>query len=251
MWQKPKDFRMFDNGGEPWTNRLRLPFWLAISLLVHGGGLLLHFPREPLPAAPPPLEITVRVLPNALLSAPNAPPPPRAKIPAAADRHPLLPPPPAPQRQEAALAKPVPIPAAHFSEQSVPQKFSGEVAPASAEEMPSPPPAIRETFPSTPQTVAEAVPLIEAVPAAGDNRPPAYPRLAQQRGWQGVVILRVQVDAGGDVEALRLEQSSGYDILDSAALAAVRRWRFQPARVGDEAVAGEVRVPIVFELRGG
>ncbi len=93
--------------------------------------------------------------------------------------------------------------------------------------------------------------ISEAVPLAGQNPPPVYPRLALQRGWEGQVALRVRVSAGGDVEEVWVENSSGYPVLDQAALEAVKTWRFQPARQGVRAVAGGARIPIEFRLRGG
>lgn len=97
----------------------------------------------------------------------------------------------------------------------------------------------------------EAVALIEAIPLAGENPPPIYPRLARQRGWEGLVALRVRVSATGEVLEVWVEHSSGHGVLDQAALTAVKSWRFRPARDGVRAVAGVARVPIEFRLRGG
>jgi protein TonB len=46
----------------------------------------------------------------------------------------------------------------------------------------------------------------------------------------------------------RVDTSSGYDILDQAAVAAVRAWRFVPARLGGAAIEAWVRVPVAFRL---
>ncbi|MHB1397605.1 MAG: energy transducer TonB [Trichloromonadaceae bacterium] len=93
--------------------------------------------------------------------------------------------------------------------------------------------------------------MIEAIPLAGENPPPLYPRLARQRGWEGLVALRVRVSAAGEVLDAWVEHSSGHAVLDQAALKAVQSWRFRPAREGLRAVAGVARVPIEFRLRGG
>lgn len=85
----------------------------------------------------------------------------------------------------------------------------------------------------------------------GVNRPPAYPRRARRLGWEGRVVLRVRVDARGRVKTVNLGRSSGYDILDRAALAAVRGWRFSPATRGATPVAAWVEVPIRFRLTDG
>jgi protein TonB len=91
--------------------------------------------------------------------------------------------------------------------------------------------------------------LVEAVPAYAENPPPPYPRIARKRGWEGEVLLWVQVSDIGRVLDARLERSSGHKVLDRTALEAVRRWRFTPARLGATPIEGEVRIPIRFELR--
>ncbi|MFW6162471.1 MAG: energy transducer TonB, partial [Planctomycetota bacterium] len=47
---------------------------------------------------------------------------------------------------------------------------------------------------------------------------------------------------------VRVARSSGHAVLDEAAVAAVRRWRFTPARAGGAAVTAEVEIPIRFRL---
>lgn len=80
------------------------------------------------------------------------------------------------------------------------------------------------------------------------NPPPRYPYLARRRGQEGRVILRVRVSAAGHAEAVLIRQSSGYRILDKAAVKAVRKWRFAPALKGGGSVAGSVDVPVSFKL---
>ncbi len=81
-----------------------------------------------------------------------------------------------------------------------------------------------------------------------NNPAPVYPILSRRRGEQGKVLLLVQVSAQGMAERVEIQESSGHTRLDSAALEAVKRWRFVPARRGDVAVAASVVVPIVFRL---
>ncbi|MFC1824356.1 energy transducer TonB, partial [Thermodesulfobacteriota bacterium] len=100
--------------------------------------------------------------------------------------------------------------------------------------------------PSPPPTPA---PLQEAVPLYKQNPPPEYPRLARRRGYQGRVLLEVLVNQEGKVQDLRLLQSSGFPVLDRAAMASVRKWGFEPGRKGDDAVDMWVKVPVRFQLR--
>ncbi|MFP3874672.1 MAG: energy transducer TonB, partial [Thiohalophilus sp.] len=81
-----------------------------------------------------------------------------------------------------------------------------------------------------------------------NNRPPDYPRASLRRGEEGNVELRVRVGADGNPQAVELASSSGSTRLDRAALQAVKRWRFEPARRGGSAVAAWVVVPITFKL---
>jgi protein TonB len=81
------------------------------------------------------------------------------------------------------------------------------------------------------------------------NPPPPYPLAARQQGRAGRVLLRVTVSASGAVSDVRVKNSSGHAVLDAAAVAAVRRWRFAPATVGGVAVGETIDLPVVFSLR--
>lgn len=64
------------------------------------------------------------------------------------------------------------------------------------------------------------------------------------------MLLRVFVEPGGTAGQVEIKASSGSPRLDQAAIDAVRRWQFVPARRGEEAVGAWVLVPILFNLRG-
>ena len=81
-----------------------------------------------------------------------------------------------------------------------------------------------------------------------NNPAPVYPPIAKRLGEQGRVLLRVLVSPEGMAKEVRLHTSSGSDSLDKAAIRAVRRWRFVPAKQGNNAVTAWVQVPIVFTL---
>lgn len=82
-----------------------------------------------------------------------------------------------------------------------------------------------------------------------NNPTPTYPPLSRRLSEQGRVLMRVYVDPQGAPAHVELRQSSGHPRLDSAAEAAVRRWRFVPARQGSDAIGAWVLVPISFSLR--
>ena len=81
-----------------------------------------------------------------------------------------------------------------------------------------------------------------------NNPKPSYPRLSKRMGEQGEVRLKVQVGATGDVLMVELVKSSGFERLDEAALAAVKNWKFKPAKQGDDPVSSWVEVPVKFIL---
>ena len=78
---------------------------------------------------------------------------------------------------------------------------------------------------------------------------PDYPPADRQRGLEGRVVLRAVVDRQGRVEeAITVVDS--VPSLDAAAVAALRRWRFQPGRDRDEKpVRVLIDVPMRFQLR--
>ena len=79
---------------------------------------------------------------------------------------------------------------------------------------------------------------------------PPYPEQARFQKLEGVVMLLVSVDATGHVTGAQLSQSSGHEVLDRAALSAVRSWRFTPAHQAGQAIAATVEVPIRFHFSG-
>ena len=82
----------------------------------------------------------------------------------------------------------------------------------------------------------------------GTNRPPVYPPLAQRRGEEGLVTLRVAVSADGQASSVTVLRGSGHESLDEAAMAAVRKWQFVPATRNNTAIAALADVPVDFKL---
>jgi periplasmic protein TonB len=105
-----------------------------------------------------------------------------------------------------------------------------------------------------PAAVAVAPPPVDVIPprfdaAYLDNPAPTYPALSRRAREEGRVVLRVLVSADGRAQTIEIARSSGSERLDEAAIDAVRRWRFVPARRGDANVAAQVQVPVAFSLR--
>ncbi len=70
-----------------------------------------------------------------------------------------------------------------------------------------------------------------------------YPRLARERGMEGVVRIRFRLNPSGGVENIKVVKSSGYKILDSASISAVYRAAPMPY------VNGWVDMPMKYVLK--
>jgi protein TonB len=86
-------------------------------------------------------------------------------------------------------------------------------------------------------------------PKYAENPKPTYPQEARKRGYQGEVILRVEVLSDGRVGQVEVKRSSGHEILDRSALTAVKQWKFLPAKRGENTIPLWVNIPIKFQLQ--
>ena len=140
-----------------------------------------------------------------------------------------------------------------------------EESPAHAQPAASDAPPERGPVPSAPPAQLAALPagdLVDSVaaPGAGTSEPPRYeaggeanpwpryPAAARRRGIEGEVLVEVRVGADGAPAGVEILRSSGSALLDAAAVEALERWRFEPARSGGQPVAGTVEIPVTFKL---
>lgn len=79
--------------------------------------------------------------------------------------------------------------------------------------------------------------------------PPTYPRRAVEMGQQGTVLLHALINETGNTQRIKLAQSSGHGLLDKAALAAVKKWEFEPTTQGGRSIQSWVQVPVEFVLQ--
>ena len=77
---------------------------------------------------------------------------------------------------------------------------------------------------------------------------PEYPREARRLGKEGTVVLKISLDAAGEVTAVDVLETPGYG-LDESAREAVLRSRFRPAKVGGMPVPCQAILPVHFRLR--
>jgi protein TonB len=220
---------------------------------------------EPDPAPPPPAVAPPRpkapdrrpVTPPRRIETPvpvERPSPPPVETPSPPVAAPLETPSP-PGAQEAPAPGPVPVrpdaPAGPAAVSAVPRATAPiDALPAGPGE--GLPPAAPEPGERTGPSIA-ALPPAEttrtAVPRGSYQVRPSYPHSARRLGVQGTTLLSVFVTVDGRVGDVVVKQSAGHPDLDQAAADAVRRWRFEPARRGAEAIAMWVLLPVEFRLR--
>lgn len=166
---------------------------------------------------------------------------------------PSLPPPAAPQPPQPAPALPPVISAAP------------SVTLPTAEAAPATPPAEPSTATTAqPVVVSTATAAVPAAPAAAEaagprQLPPSaaqfvvapqaeYPRASRRLKESGRVLVSVFIDEAGLPRQVLVKTSSGFALLDEAALAAVRKARFKPYMEHGQPQAGWVVIPMVFDL---
>jgi periplasmic protein TonB len=164
-------------------------------------------PPKPVPPPPP-------VVPK------EPPPPVKQAV--------VKPAPPVPQKQTPppilAVETPTPAPVAPAPAQiAPPAPVSPPSVPVAAVASPAPAPV-----PSAPAKVV--LPSSDAEYLS--NPKPVFPPMSKRMGEQGKVKVRIFIGADGLPKKAELQQSSGYERLDQAALAAVMQWRFVPGKRG-------------------
>ncbi|WP_163835806.1 energy transducer TonB [Spartinivicinus ruber] len=77
---------------------------------------------------------------------------------------------------------------------------------------------------------------------------PDYPSRALRRNQQGKVIIEVVLSPNGVNEKVSVKKSSGYPLLDRAAVKAIKRSEFVPQMLAGRAVTSTFEVPVEFKL---
>jgi len=154
---------------------------------------------------------------------------------------------PKPVAKPAPKAEPAPPqPVAQSAPEPAPERQEQAAAPST----PAPTEASKPSVDRVAAPVPDAGPEVVMDPDYRDPpQPPIYPPRSVSLGQQGRVVIRAAIDHDGVPESVVVWQSSGFPLLDTAAVTAVKRWRFMPARRGGMAVAAWVQVPVNFRLR--
>jgi len=267
-----------------WRRERSVALAFALSVVVHAAAItLLPGLRLQLPESPTPLvvELAPAPQPEAIAPAEQPPVPPKPAVrkiaPLQRDR-PVPAPVPAPTHIE-----PVPAPAVEPRREATPEP--GPTPPPVQEVRPEPPPPVQARSepqiapPIAPQAEREPAPRVEPSPIARAETPPpvvrqapsaldpgalktygetlarafdkkkSYPRLARLRNQQGTTQLRLRIGPDGKLHDLSVARSSGFDVLDAAAVHMVQDslpLPEPPDVLRDRELT--LTVPIVFKL---
>lgn len=246
-------FRVFASEPPAGTGARWLAPAVALSVLVHGLALAFVLEAGPRRAAllaqPEPIAVSLLAAGEDRPGLAVGPPPPASPPPAATTVRP--PPPPAaptpsrrrPPRLASAPAAPGPV------AETMP---AGPLA-APAEGAPQPSREVATLDPSAHPGTAATVRRVfgegevDGVASPRQRVRPDYPRRARVLGREADVGLEVLVEADGSVSGVALLASGG-DAFDRAALEAVGRERWRPARLAGAAVPSRVRFTVRFRL---
>jgi protein TonB len=230
-----------------------------MSAALHGmliGGVLLAAGYGQFTPQAKPVPADVEIIPSVLIdkgdtdlafdSSDESPAPqhkaPKAKVQVAASA-PATPP------EPATTASSTPLPAVQPNEESVTLPISPPPS-AGSQEKASPGTAVKEVESNTGKhndTAAEEGGSY-APPGYRSGDRPVYPSQARREGWWGMVTLRILVDTSGMPAEVTVRVGSGYDTLDEAAVLAVKKWRFSPAKKGGQPIVSYHDVRVRFRL---
>lgn len=125
--------------------------------------------------------------------------------------------------------------------------------------------ATKSSFPTTSpspltEDSTETRPLQKAVIGSPSTNPdiippqnvrsfkPIYPSTARRQGYEGEVLLQATITTNGKPQDVSVKQSSGFEVLDHAAIRCLKRWRFTPALRAGTPVEWRVEIPLIFKL---
>ena len=99
---------------------------------------------------------------------------------------------------------------------------------------------------------AEAAPAATVPPRSNPRRPvtqPEYPPTSKRLGEAGTVVMLLTVNEEGKVTDAKIDQSSGFERLDEAAVKeALRAWKLLPGTVGGKPVTMQYRFRVTFKI---
>ena len=81
-------------------------------------------------------------------------------------------------------------------------------------------------------------------------KPIPYPSQALTQGWQGKIVIAIEISVDGSIGLYQVMQSTGRQVLDDAATEAVQSWKFHSAvKANGEPIRTCIQIPITFQLQ--
>ncbi|MDH4394883.1 MAG: energy transducer TonB [Limnobacter sp.] len=171
---------------------------------------------------------------------PQTPPPPKVQAP-------KVQPPPVLATKIIEPAKPAPI-----VEQAADINTGEKTPPPAAKPLPAlavqTPVELPKNQSPQPDTAREVSPARVDARYASSNPRPQYPSMARRLGQEGTVVLEVTVSTEGLAKSVRIQDSSGHELLDQAAVNAISKWKFVPAKRGDTPIEQKLNTRWTYKL---
>lgn len=117
------------------------------------------------------------------------------------------------------------------------------------ENIPPPPPPPEEEDESAQIFVAYDEPPEPIGGFAAIQRNLKYPEIARKAGVEGRVFVKVAIDEKGNVFRTEIIKSLGNNGCDEAAIEAIKKVKWRPAKQRDRAVKVWISIPVIFKLR--
>lgn len=217
---------------------------ILISVLVWAG-------KQWVPVTPPqtievmlvemPVEETPAAEPATVQPPPQAPTTPK---PLAQRQEPA----PQPAKAKVESVKPPPTPLEAIADINTGEKTPPPLvknSPVSAAQPAAEPP---KNVPAPADMSREVSPARVDARYASTNPRPQYPSMARRLGQEGTVVLEVVVSTEGLAKSVRIQESSGYELLDQAALQAISKWKFVPAKRGETPIEQKLNTRWTYKL---
>ncbi|MEI9961597.1 MAG: energy transducer TonB [Limisphaerales bacterium] len=207
-------------------NRALVIFY-AIAMALHA--IILFWLKPP---APRPPKMVERTYVDVALATPPAPAPPKPQPPSPVPQPKVETPPPQPKLE----SKPKP-----------PPPKAEMTIPTPKPELPPPAPVIiKPTVVPPPKSSQEYVPVTQ--PNYARRAEPIYPDQARRWHQQGIVTLALFINELGALDKVEIIKSSGFPLLDTAAIKAMKQSRFAPAMDGMIPIRSRAEATVTFRL---
>jgi protein TonB len=118
----------------------------------------------------------------------------------------------------------------------------------------TPPPitnVVKATAPAAPPPPKAVVPGTPLSRASAPDVADYYPDQARREGQEGRPMVKVCVDVKGKLASAEIATSSGFPLLDEAAIKVAKATRYKPATSEGKPVESCASLPVKFELHGG